>query len=164
MHSFSYKNHTHKTLSMISSLGFCKKGWKWVDKSIQYTNLSTFECLEFSMLKMFFKIKIWRNKAIEHLKYMRRNGSIEIILKFYDNVCVLLLSHVWLFVTPWTIARQATLSMAFPRQEYWSGLLFPFPGDLPNPGIEPRSPALQAGSLPSKPQGKPLWYVLSAKE
>ena len=45
-------------------------------------------------------------------------------------------SHVRLFVAPWTVARQAPLSMRFSRQEYWSGLQFPFPGDLPNPGIE----------------------------
>ena len=51
-------------------------------------------------------------------------------------------SHVWLFVTPWTEAYQASLSMGFSRQEYWSGLPFPSPEDLPNPGIEPRSPAL----------------------
>ena len=51
---------------------------------------------------------------------------------------------------PWTVARQAPLSMGFPRQEYWSGLLFPSPGDLADPGMEPRSPALQADSLPSK--------------
>ena len=57
-------------------------------------------------------------------------------------------SHVQLFVTPWTIAHQAPLSMGFSRQEYWSGLPFPPPGGLPNPGIEPRSPALQADSLP----------------
>ena len=48
-------------------------------------------------------------------------------------------SRVQLFVTPWTVARQAPLSMGFPRQEYWSGLLFPPPGDLPDPGIEPSS-------------------------
>ena len=59
------------------------------------------------------------------------------------------------FTTPWTVARQAPLSMGFPRQECWSGLPFPFPGDLPNPGIKPRSPALQADSLPAEPQGKP---------
>ena len=53
------------------------------------------------------------------------------------------------FVTPWTVARQAPLSMGFSRQEYWSGLPFPSPGDLPNPGIEPGSPALQVDSLPS---------------
>ena len=52
--------------------------------------------------------------------------------------------------TPWTIAHQAPLSMGFSRQEYWSGLPFPSPGDLPNPGIEPRSPALQADSLPTE--------------
>ena len=58
------------------------------------------------------------------------------------------LSRVQLFVTPWTVAHQAPLSMGFFRQEYWTGLSFPSPGDLPNPGIEPASPALQADSLP----------------
>ena len=62
------------------------------------------------------------------------------------------LSRVQLFVTPWTIAYQAPWSMEFSRQEYWSGLPFPSPGDLPNPGIEPGVPALQA--LPSEPPGK----------
>ena len=61
------------------------------------------------------------------------------------------LSHVWLFVSPWTIARQAPLSMGFSRQEYWSGLLFPSPGDLPDPGFKPGPPALQADSLLSEP-------------
>ena len=61
------------------------------------------------------------------------------------------LSHVQLFVTPWTVAYQAPLSMGFSSQEYWSGLPFPPPGDRPNPGIEPRSPALQADALPSEP-------------
>ena len=58
-------------------------------------------------------------------------------------------------VTPWTVPHQAPLSMEFSRQEYWSELPFPSPGDLPNPGIEPGSPALQAYSLPSEPPGKP---------
>ena len=53
-------------------------------------------------------------------------------------------------VTPWTVACQAPLSVGFSRQEYWTGLPFPFPGDLPNLGIEPRSPALQADSLPTE--------------
>ena len=57
-------------------------------------------------------------------------------------------------MTPWTAAHQAPLSMGFPRQEYWSGLPCPPPGDLPNPGIKARSPALQADSLPSEPPGK----------
>ena len=59
-------------------------------------------------------------------------------------------------VTPWTAAHQALLSMEFSRQECWGGLPFPSPGDHPNPGMEPVSPALQADSLPSKPPGQPL--------
>ena len=55
----------------------------------------------------------------------------------------------------WTVAQQAPLSTGFSRQEYWSGLPFPSPGDLPNPGVEPGSPALQADSLPSEPPGMP---------
>ena len=54
------------------------------------------------------------------------------------------LSRVQLFVTPWTVAHQASQSMGFSRQEYWSGLPFPSPGDLPYPGIEPESPTLGA--------------------
>ena len=57
-------------------------------------------------------------------------------------------------MTPWTAASQAPLSMGFSRQEYWSGLPFPSPGDLPDSGIEPGSPALQVDALPSKPPGK----------
>ena len=57
--------------------------------------------------------------------------------------------------TPWTVAYQAPLSMGFSRQEYWSGLLLPSPGDLSDPGIEPRSPELQADSLLSEPPGTP---------
>ena len=68
------------------------------------------------------------------------------------------LSHVQLFATPWTVAQQAPPSMGFSRQEYWSGLPFPSPGDLPDPGIEPRSPTLQADSLPSEPPGKSDYY------
>ena len=58
-------------------------------------------------------------------------------------------------MTPWTVAHQAPLSRGFSRQEYWSGLPFPSPGDLPDPGIKPRSPALQADALTSEPPGKP---------
>ena len=65
------------------------------------------------------------------------------------------LSCVRLFATPWTVAYQGPRSMGFSRQEYWSGLPFPSPGYLPNPGIEPGSPALQTDVLPSEPLGKP---------
>ena len=65
------------------------------------------------------------------------------------------LSRVRLFATPWTVAYQAPPPMGFSNQEYWSGLPFPSPGDLPNPGIEPGSPTLQVDSLPAEPAGKP---------
>ena len=67
-----------------------------------------------------------------------------------------LLSRVQLSETPWTVAYQASPSMGFCRQEYWSGLPFPSPGDLPNPGIEPRYPTLEADTLTSEPPGKPF--------
>ena len=63
------------------------------------------------------------------------------------------LSRVRLFATLWTVAHQAPPSMEFSRQEYWSGLPFPSPGDLPNPGTKPGSPSLQADALPSEPPG-----------
>ena len=64
-------------------------------------------------------------------------------------------SRVWLFANPWTVPYQASLSMGFSRQGSWSGLLVPSPGDLPDPGNEPRFPALQADALPSEPPGRP---------
>ena len=75
-------------------------------------------------------------------------------------------SHVWLFVTLWTVDHQAPLSKGFSRQEYWSRLPCPPLGDLPHPGSEPRSllsPALQAGSLPLVPPGKPRYWDQAAK-
>ena len=78
------------------------------------------------------------------------------IIKSNKRLCAVL-SHSVMSdsATPWTVALQAPLSMGFSRQEYWSGLPCPPPGDLPNPGIQPRFPALQADSLPSVPPGKP---------
>ena len=65
---------------------------------------------------------------------------------------------------PWTVAHQAPPSMGFSRQEYWSGLPFSSPGDLPNPGIEPRSPTLQADALSSAPPGKPIMHLNFERE
>ena len=89
------------------------------------------------------------------------NKEIEIFILLVKS-----LSCVWLFETLWTVANQDPLSMGFSRQEYWSGLSFPSPGDHPDPGIEPRSPALQADILTSEPPGKPIIcikYVLIVK-
>ena len=77
---------------------------------------------------------------------------------YFSNVCVCVLSHIQLFATPWTAARQAPLSMGLSQQEYWSELLFPSPGDLPNPRTEPMTsvaPALSSGFFTTEPPGKP---------
>ena len=73
------------------------------------------------------------------------------------------LSRVQLFATQWSVAYEAPQSMGFSRQEYWSGLPFPSPGDLPDPGIKPRSPTLQGDALPSEPPGKIMLKILRAR-
>ena len=73
-------------------------------------------------------------------KWIKKYGAKVVVI-------VLVLSHVQVFVTVWTLACQISLSMGFPRQEYWSGLPFPSPRDLPYPGIKPISPALQMDLL-----------------
>ena len=93
---------------------------------------------------------------------LRKNAKLEVRKRDsclgLCHVCVL--SHAQLFVTPWIVARQVPLSMGFPKQEYWSSLPFPLPGDLPLPGIEPTSPASPAlagrfftTEIPGKPLG-----------
>ena len=82
----------------------------------------------------------------------------------WKKVKVKSLSRVWLFATPWTVAHQAPQSLGFSRHEYGSGLPFPSPGNLPDPGIEPRSPALQADALTSEPPGKPCVTIRIGKE
>ena len=76
-------------------------------------------------------------------------------------MCACVLSHVWPFVTTWTVACQAPLSMELSRQEHWSGLPFPTPGDLPEPGTEHRSPALQADFYCLSHQGNPQAIIKS---
>ena len=70
----------------------------------------------------------WLNKLVRHSTY-----------PYHGTLSAQPLSHVWLFATPWTMAHQASLSMEFSRQEYWSRLPFPTPRDFPNPGVEPMS-------------------------
>ena len=98
----------------------------------------------------FFKSGVCHN-IDENIKSCSLSSGIVDIFKFHFlsmKVKVKSLSRVQLFATPWTIAYQAPPAMGFFRQEYWSGLPFPSPGDLPDPRIKPRSPALQADSLP----------------
>ena len=80
-----------------------------------------------------------------------KNASAGLISKM--DIAVKLLNYVLLFANPWTLACQRPLSMGFSTQVYWSRLPFPSPGDLPNPGIEPRSPALPGDILLTEPQG-----------
>ena len=82
---------------------------------------------------------------------LQNHTSVDFMVKL-----VKLLSRVRLFATPWTVTYYAFLSMGFSRQEYWSGLPFPSPGDLPDPGIKPGSPTLQADALTSEPPGKSI--------
>ena len=84
-------------------------------------------------------------------------GSIPCPGRFHMPLCaVCLVAQSCLTATPWTIVHQVLCPLGFSRQEYWSGLPCPPPGDLPNPGIEPRSPELQADSLLSEPPGNPV--------
>ena len=108
-----------------------------------------------------YHLRSEKDDAVRHTEYEsdeerqhRKSSHIGFILLI--NTCVF--SHIWLFVTPWTVAHQAPLSMGFPRQEYWSGLPFPPPVDFPDPGIEPESsasPALARGFFTTEPRGKP---------
>ena len=90
---------------------------------------------------------------IDYIKYIVYINYI-IYIKYNSESEVKSLSRVRLFATPWTVAYQALPSMGFSRQECWSGLPFPSLGDLPDPGIEPGSPALWIDTLPSEPSGK----------
>ena len=87
-------------------------------------------------------------------------GLLVLISAEIYHQCVCMLSRVWLFVSSWTVARQAPLSMGFSRQEYWSGLPFPTLGDFPDPGIEPLSPAaptLAGRFFTTELPGKPIY-------
>ena len=129
-------------------------------------------CLEFCFC---FHVRDWRMllcynvfimlwyknySALENkLEDVLLSGSICVRLLLFVSFLLLLFSHYAVsnsFGTPWIVACQASLSMGFPRQEYWSGLPFPSPGDLPQPAVEPRSSAWQADSLLlSEPPEKP---------
>ena len=104
--------------------------------------------------------KIQHTFMIKTLPKMGKEGTyLNIVKAIYDSnvVVVKVTQSCPTLVTPWTVACQVPLSMGFSRQEHWRGLPFPSPGDLPNPGIKPMSPALQADSLPTELVGKPIY-------
>ena len=105
-------------------------------------------------LKKTVKCNASPNKLQYHVAFRACNRHLLLNIKKQGERYACVLGHfscVWLFVTLWTVAHQAPLSMGFSRQEYWSGLPCLPPGSLPSPGIKPRFPALQADSLPSEP-------------
>ena len=156
----------------LSSFTFIKRLFSSSSLSAIRVVASAYEVIDTSSSNLFFSSQQMRNKCLMSSdSYVFSDSLIAQIPSFLKMiwcnimcvcVCVFeLLSRVRFLATPWTIARQAPLSMGFSRQEYWSGLPFPSPGDLPNLEIEPGSPALQADSLPSEPQGKPQNTLLS---
>ena len=124
--------------------------------------------------KFFWFYLLYVNFIVFHCQYHSRTSSASIWIititgrrlaqtllfispvLFHTIPCMLSHCHVQLFEIPRTLAHQAPQSMGFSRQEYWNELPFSSPGDLPNPGIEPRSRTLQVDSLPAEPQGKPI--------
>ena len=139
------------------------EGWKRL-QGLQQVFLSLkghgFEC----------KLFLPRIPALGYYFFVHKRTLLQSILSGWDNqtsvcVCVCVRARMCAclvaqscptLATPQTVACQTPLSMGFSRQEHWSGQPFPFPGDLPDPGIKLGSPALQADSLPSEPPGKPL--------
>ena len=102
----------------------------------------------------FFKVLAAKNKQTKK-NFVFSKNTIHFLYILNMEVLVTLLCPT--LKTPGTVAHQAPLSMELSRQEYWNGLLFPSPGDLPNPRTEPGSPALQADVLPSEPPGEPIF-------
>ena len=102
-----------------------------------------------------YSLAEWRRWRFGQRRFFFCEDLTDGMEQSYSSMKVKSLSRVRLFATPWTVVYQASPSMGFSRQKYWSGLPFPFPGDLPNPGIKPGSPALEADALTSEPPGKP---------
>ena len=94
-------------------------------------------------------LMLWLEKEVRKNDILNSGRHVKVKVKVKS------LSRLWLFETPRPVTYQASQSMGFSRQEYWSGLPFPSPGGLPDPGIEPRFPTLQADSLPNELWGKP---------
>ena len=141
------KNSTKFVVVYISLKQILRRSeycWSYFDNCFHWKAWRTINCHSCGTKEMSFHFEMQLISGWGFIKNIR-NGKVK----------VKLLSRVWLFATPWTIAYQASPYMGFSRQEYWSGLPFPSPGDLPDPGIEPRSPILQADALPSEPPGKP---------
>ena len=134
---------------------------KWALRSIAVSKASRCDEILAELFRSLMKPSRFCFHYVSKSRWPRsglRNGKSQSSSQFPRRVKVKvkLLSCVRLFATPWMVAYQAPLSIGFSRQECWSRLPFPSPGDLPHPGIEPRSPTLQPDALLSEPPGKPL--------
>ena len=137
------------TSLMLEKVCFVKCVWQLSQETCQDTKLASWDLSEVKLME-----------SMNYYKYIFfRNCSVDIIRT--HGWCML--SRVWLFATPWTVAHQAPLSMGFLRQQYWSGLQFPSPGDLPDPGIETMPPALAGRFFTSEPPEKPLKLIRCRK-
>ena len=106
-----------------------------------------------SYTKHYFKDK--QSRTMERNRELRNRFVSMRTLDLGQSICMCVLSRVQLFITPWTVARQAPLPMELSRQEHWSGLPFPTSGVTPNPGNKPSSPALIGGFFTTEPPEKP---------
>ena len=152
------------SLSELQELVMDREAWRVAIHGIakSRTQLSDWTKLKHSLVQGWCLVNIWlidkqfQNKGTKKVIILRTKGMNLKCWHFkYLYRLVKSLSHVRFFATLWTVAYQASPSMGFSRQEYWSGLPFPSPGDLPHPGIKPGSPALEADALTSEPPGKP---------
>ena len=136
----------------------------WIFCSLPYLTLLRVLCWFLILHLTFTLIPPGSQSRPTCLSYRLFLGDLKTLNTTYIlKVKVKSLSRVRLCGTPWTVAYQAPQSMEFSRQEYWNGLSFSSPGDLPNPGIEPRSPTLQTDALPSEPPGKPIYILMTIK-
>ena len=131
----------------------------WLGAFANFCVLNILNIIDFKMPTLYHWSRNWEgmcsNISLDSIS-TTQTQSTEVTSKTHTPGCVCQwLSRVWLFETPWTVIGPAPLSMEISRQEYWSGLPFSSPGDFPDSGTEPGSPALQADSLPSEPPGKP---------
>ena len=137
IHLLHFKNTEIEALALAGVGGGRRERWSGEESSQMRDLLSLLHTLA------------WRGREMAEAKGRSMSALAPLAAAFQQ------LSHVRLFAAPWTVARQAPLSMEFSRQGYWSGLPFPSLGDLPDPGIEPAPPTLQADSLPLSHLGSP---------